>query len=337
MNGRFEVENKIEARIKNKLISCPDYLYDWYMNLKANNSTPATCYDYLNKVIQMLMSYQNHYPTINELSQRHTIEYFDSIQKIKDRKGNVKYSSSSYQQNVWCALSNFFDFLYRTKLISNNYMETIKRPKDKDSERIKNERVLLTQDDFNKILSSVNGKSNNYKVYKERTDLHNRDKLIICLFMTTGMRKTALTEIDINDIDLDRCKLSIIDKGKKYHIYSLSDDIMEYIKKWLLDRENIKGHEKTDALFISEKGDRLTGNAIVKIVEKYSKAGLGYSISPHKLRAGFCSILYDKKHDIEFVRKVVGHANIRTTQRYIVTDNTERKEAVDIMSDLLKM
>ena len=155
--------------------------------------------------------------------------------------------------------------------------------------------------------------------------------------MTTGMRKTALTEIDINDIDLDRCKLSIIDKGKKYHIYSLSDDIMEYIKKWLLDRENIKGHEKTDALFISEKGDRLTGNAIVKIVEKYSKAGLGYSISPHKLRAGFCSILYDKKHDIEFVRKVVGHANIRTTQRYIVTDNTERKEAVDIMSDLLKM
>ena len=335
MNGKIEVENKIETRIKNNLIGCPDYLYDWYMNLKANNNTPATCYDYINKVRQMLMSYGNHFPTIKELTQRHTIEYFDSIQKIKDRKGNIKYSSSSYQQSVWCALFNFFDYLYKVKLIPNNYMETIKRPKNKDEERIKQERILLTQNDFNEILSAVDRGVGTFtaKAFQKRTK--SRDKLIMCLFMTTGMRKTALTEININDIDFENKTLQIVDKGNKYHLYYLNDNVIKFINNWLSERESLLNGKKSAALFISEDGNRLTGNAIAKLVKKYSNGALGYSISPHKLRAGFCSILFDVKHDIEYVRRVVGHANVQTTQRYIVTDNKERKDASDIIGAML--
>lgn len=334
MNGKLEVENKIEERIKHNLNDCPDYVYDWYMNLKANNNTPATCYDYLNKVKQMLMSYGN-IPDVKDLTQRHTIEYFDTIQKIKDRKGNIKYSSSSYQQSVWCALSNFFDYLYKIKLIPNNYMETIKRPKNKDEERLKQERVLLTKRDFHNILKMVDKGVGNPTAKKIQSKTRSRDKLIICLFMTTGMRKTALTEINVEDIDLDNKTLQIIDKGNKYHIYYLSDDVAAYVNKWIEDRDKIPNGNKSSALFISDSGKRLTGNAIVKIVQKYSDGALGYSISPHKLRAGFCSILYKEKHDIEFVRRSVGHSQTRTTQRYIITDNKEKKEASEIMKNLI--
>ena len=336
MTGKIEVEGKIETRIKNNLINCPDYLYDWYMNLKANNSTPATCYDYINKVKQMLFSYGNRYPELNELSQRHTIEYFDSIQKIKDRKGNIKYSSSSYQQSVWCALSNFFDYLYKMKLISNNYMDTIKRPKNKDEARIKQERILLTKRDFNNILKAVDNGVGNRTAHKLQQKTKARDKLIFCIFMTTGMRKTALTEINLEDIDLAMHSLQVIDKGNKYHAYYLTDEVVQYVKEYLIERNQLLKGKQSSALFVSENGQRMTGNAIVKIVQKFSESALGYGISPHKLRAGFCSILYEEKHDIEFVRRSVGHSQIRTTQRYIVTDNKERKEASEIIGSLLK-
>lgn len=336
MIGKIEVENKIEQRIKNSLSNCPDYFYDWYMNLKANNNTPTTCYDYINKVKQMLMSYDNKYPTIQNLSQRHTIEYFDSIQKISDCNGNVKYSSSSYQQSVWCALYNFFDYLHKMQLISNNYMDTIKRPKNKDEERIKQERILLTKKDFNNILKAVDRGVGNLTAQKLQKKTKTRDKLILCLFMTTGIRKTALTEINIEDIDIETHALQVVDKGNKYHIYYLSDNILDLLNEWLNDRNIILNEKNVSALFVSESGNRLTGNAITKIVQKFSQGGLGYKISPHKLRAGFCSILYDEKHDIEFVRRSVGHSQIRTTQRYIVTKNKERKEASEIIGNLLK-
>lgn len=335
MNGKIEVENKIEERIKRNLVGTPDYIYDWYMNLKANNNTPATCYDYINKVKQMLVSYGSDYPEVKDLTQRHTIEYFDSIQKIIDRKGNVKYSSSSYQQSVWCALSNFFDYLHKIKIIPNNYMETIKRPKNKDEERLKQERVLLTKRDFHNILKAVDRGVGNptAKTLQKRTKT--RDKLIICLFMTTGMRKTALAEINLEDIDIENKSLQIIDKGNKYHVYYLSENVINMIQDWLNDRKVMLNGRESAALFISDNGRRLTGNAITKIVQKYSDGALGYSVSPHKLRAGFCSILYDEKHDIEFVRRSVGHSQTRTTQRYIVTDNKERKEASEIMKNLI--
>ncbi|MEE3416989.1 MAG: site-specific integrase, partial [Prevotella sp.] len=58
-------------------------------------------------------------------------------------------------------------------------------------------------------------------------------------------------------------------------------------------------------------------------------------LSPHKLRSGFCSIMYSKTHDIEFVRRAVGHSNVATTQRYIVTNKDEKKKSAEIMESIL--
>ena len=113
--------------------------------------------------------------------------------------------------------------------------------------------------------------------------------------------------------------------------------ICHFINIWLYDRQEFLNRVKqnTDALFITATGSRISGNAIYYLIDKYSSEALGYHISPHKLRAGYCSIMYEKTHDIEFVRRAVGHSDVSTTQRYIVTPNKERKEATHIMNQLI--
>ena len=66
-----------------------------------------------------------------------------------------------------------------------------------------------------------------------------------------------------------------------------------------------------------------------------TEIALGRRLSPHKLRAGLCSILYDETHDIEFVRRAIGHSNVATTSRYIHTNEDEKQKASNIMEKLL--
>ena len=93
----------------------------------------------------------------------------------------------------------------------------------------------------------------------------------------------------------------------------------------------------TDALFISKYGERISAKGVSNIVKKYTEEALGKPLSPHKLRAGFCSILYNKTHDTEFVRRAVGHSNISTTQRYIVTDGDEKRQSASIIGKAIGM
>ena len=251
-------------------------------------------------------------------------------------KIEITETSDSYKQCVWSCLNNFFGFLEDRNMIKRNYLRVanIKRPKNKDLQRINNERKLLTQEDFSNILEAVrNGAgSNKARGYQEK--FKNRDLSILLVFMTTGMRKTALEEINIDDIDIERHMISIIDKGHIVHEYYLNEMVCDALNNWLYDRSLIVD-ENEKALFISKEKRRMCGNSITKLVDKYAREGLGYHISPHKLRSGLVSIMYEQTGDAEFCRRMIGHKNISTTQRYIVTNNKEKEKASEIMNNLL--
>ena len=338
MQGRMENEIKIENHIEDLLSDMPSYVREWYINLKASKKAMTSCREYVSK-IRNFLTYIN--PSIsNVIPQDITVDkvelYFISMQTKINKNGEPVHTSDSYQQTIWFALNSFFDFLKKRNYISENFMDCIDRPKNKDLNRIQEERILLTQKDFNNILKATkNGAgSDRAKIYQEK--LKNRDMLIMLLFMTTGIRKTALSEINVQDINMETKVLKVVDKGNKIHYYPLAEPVQEYIYLWLEDR-NIFIRNEYDALFITEKGNRLSSPAVSKLVEKYCEEGLGYKISPHKLRSGFCSILYSKTHDVEFVRRTVGHSNVATTQRYIKTGGDEKERAIGIMSNLLKI
>lgn len=328
MQGRIEHELIIDEQILNKLADYPSYLMGWYKNLKANNQTAPTRRTFINVAIRFLKYINEDAPTtvtLDEITQEITEDFITSTQK-KTVSGITTYTSDSYKQGVWCAMNNFFNYLVYHDLKDKNYMDGIKKSKNRDLERINKHRILLTEKDFNKILSAA--RNNPSKKFR------NRDVAIILMFMTTGMRKTALTEINVDDIDFESGIFETIDKNKN-QTYTLDSHVLDCLKEWVADREMIKVN--TDALFVSNIGSRMTGTAIDDVIKKYCDEALGYHVSPHKLRAGFCSILFKKTGNIEYVRRAVGHSNIATTQRYIVTDDDERETASAMILGSLKM
>ncbi len=336
MNGRLEHELKIEELIMSTLSSMPYFASEWYYSLKASDTEESSCNDYINKLKRFLMSINQNILVINpdDITLTVTEKYFISIRTKQDRQGKLVYTSNSYQYGIWCALHNFFNFMVSRKYINENYVDLIQRPKNNDLDRINANRILLTKKDFNKIINAVNTGVGSKKAIAHQQRFKSRDLSIIMLFMTTGMRREALSEINIEDLDFHENKLTVIDKGMKNHVYPLSEKVMFNINEWMQIRKVININNN-NALFISGNGRRMTGSAIYKLVEKYCDAALGYHVSPHKLRSGFCSILYEEKGDIEFVRRAVGHSNIATTQRYIVTKNEEKTEASNFISSFL--
>ena len=341
MQGRLENELKKDKKIQSILATLPPQLAGWNDSLEVADKTPDTRLDYLRKVRAFLETVEK-IPRNYDLTKLNTdtiIHFLKGIrvkEKVINNQVVTTQTSDSYKMTYWYCLNSLCRYLLQIGILNHNPMENIGKPKNHDLERINEHRVLLTLEDFKKILTEIDYDTSqimcNGTVY-----LNNRDKAIMLMFMTTGMRKTALTEINIDDIDMESSTLYVIDKGDKPHQYVLNDELREALSLWLEDRNRVLNYtgKDTNALFVSAKGSRISGDAVSDIVKKYTQKALGKALSPHKLRSGFCSIMYSKTHDVEFVRRAVGHSNVATTQRYIVTDRDEKKRSAQIMSDLL--
>ena len=332
MNGRLEHDRIIQNRIEKKLKKLPSYVYEWYYSLLASDLSYMSCDMYINKVKLFLqyLSYNMNSIDLKSIQQKDVDKYFISIRTKEDNHGVMHRTSDSHQQTTWAALNSFFKFLVDRQYIDKNFIDQISKPKNRDLARINQERKLLTNKDFSNIMKEVE------KDWNDR----DRNSLIIALFMNTGMRLSALVSINNEDIDLQNRTLRIMDKGDKVHEYYISDNLKDYIEEYwhFKSRDRMYRDYKTydeDALFVEKNGKRITQKVVYHIVQKYSKKALGYAISPHKLRAGFCSILYNKTHDAEFVRRAVGHSNLATTQRYIVTEGKKHKKAANIMDKII--
>lgn len=328
MQGRLEHELRTKKTIQKLLSEMPECVSDYYYNMQISRE-PMTCLEYLRKINHFLNFAGNDLKNIDD-----TIigRYFEEISYSIDKDGNIKKTSFAYKQTVWSALNQFFIYLTRKKIIDSNPMENTDRPPKKD----KVKRKFLSMDDLNSILYSVKTGAGSHKAIAKQRDWIERDMLIIFLFMTTGMRKTALSEINISDISFLEKKLIVTDKRNKTLEYNITDEMYSTINTWLSRREKLLAGKESDALFISARRERMSEKAIYNLVKKYSEEALGYSISPHKLRAAFISLYYEASGgDIKATCNAVGHADISTTSIYITQKNDSRKEAQNFMSKSL--
>ena len=336
MQGRLENDFKVTETTKVMLKELPDYVERWYLKLRASDHQPKNCQVYIN-IIRNYLRYINKDPKkvqLIELTSVSLDHYMITVQTKINSKGEITYTSASYQKSIWSALNNFFTYLYKSNLITSNYMEDISRTRESDEERINEHRILLTKEDFNNIIKVVRQGVGSTSAKSYQLKFKNRDLSIFYLFMTTGMRREEIREININDINFEEKKISIITKGKRIRNLILSDKVLCYIKEWIRDRNNYT-NIGNDALFVNKYGKRMSGQAIYELVDKYCTEALGYHISPHKLRSGFCSILLEEWGDIHAVMKAVGHKRVETTLRYAVTKNEEQKEAANLISNSL--
>lgn len=155
-----------------------------------------------------------------------------------------------------------------------------------------------------------------------------RDKAILELLFSTGLRVSELCALSQEDVDLSRDEFSVRGKGDKVRVVFLSDTARDAIRAYLKERKDFD-----DAMFIqygkNAKSDevknkdlRLTPRSVQRIIKRYATiAGITRKVTPHKLRHCFATDLLHNGADLRSVQALLGHANIATTQIYThVTD-----------------
>jgi site-specific recombinase XerD len=159
-----------------------------------------------------------------------------------------------------------------------------------------------------------------------------RDRAMLSVLFSTGMRVSELCSLDRDMISLDRGELSVRGKGGKIRPVYLSDEARDHIKAWLDERTDVDG-----ALFIripknkafAKYSDlRLTARSVQRIVKQHAtKAGIvGKQVSPHTLRHSFATDLLRNGADIRSVQAMLGHSSVTTTQIYTHVTDTQLRE-----------
>ena len=285
---------------------------------------------YQRKIDSLLLSVGN--KPLKNLNVDDFAGYMLKIQRNK--KGNK--STSSYRIAAYSALKKYGKYLVASNQIEKNPMDFIERPKPIEFQETIEKREIgyLTKKEISKYVESVECGSGTKRSINRQKEWKERDLAIVMIFLNTGIRCSALMKIDIDNIDFIEKTLTVTDKESYVNKYELSDELLEIINLWIVKRKELLKGKETDALFISNRRNRMDQCSIYKVVNKYSSGIKGKHITPHKLRATYGTQLYDETKDIYFVQNCMKHANPKTTELYIRGTKNQTKTASEIMRKL---
>lgn len=147
-----------------------------------------------------------------------------------------------------------------------------------------------------------------------------RDKAVLELFYSSGLRLAELCGLDLNDLNLSERMMRVTGKGNKMRDLPIGKQADQAVRNWLLQRNTLPLKDY-DALFVSQHGRRISPRSIQARVKYWaSRQGIEISVSPHMLRHSFASHLLESSGELRAVQELLGHANISTTQIYTHLD-----------------
>jgi site-specific recombinase XerD len=230
------------------------------------------------------------------------------------QSGTLKKNTQNYHL---IALRSFLKYLMKRGI-------TALSPERIDLAKIKERSLdLISTDELNRLLNAPMTLPVTDKKFDTAKKL--RDKAILELFFSTGLRLSELCSLD-RDLDLSKDEFSIRGKGEKVRVVFLSDTAKDAIREYLKVRKDLD-----EPLFIQysrngAKSNRLTPRSIERTVKYYAiVAGISKKVTPHIIRHSFATDLLSNGADIRSVQMMLGHANIATTQIYThVTDKQLR-------------
>ncbi len=254
------------------------------------------------------------------------IEKFMQYISVYLKDGRTITNSNSGKKRKLSAISSFFTYLIKHKLITEDPTNIIDSPKIKDKPILR-----LTPEEITKlveILETGEGLNDREKAWHQKTVL--RDTAIIVLLLDTGIRLSELIGIDIKDMFFKENAFKVTRKGGSQAILYYSNYTKDILKRYIEQREKIKTDiSNKDALFLSLQNKRITHRAVENLVKKYTRiVNPLKKISPHKFRSTFGTALYHNTGDIYLVADVLGHKDVNTTKKhYAAISEDRRKEA----------
>jgi integrase/recombinase XerC len=212
-------------------------------------------------------------------------------------------SPRSIQRHL-SAARTFFGFLMREGHCAHNPALDVRAPKTK-----KRLPATLDADQMGRLLA-----------FRVDDSLSARDKAIMELFYSSGLRLTELTSLNLAAVDFADRTVRVLGKGNKTRIVPIGRFAMDALKKWLKERTAWVKTDK-DALFVGRSGRPLSVRAVQLRVGAWGRRqGIGIHVHPHMFRHSFATHLLESSGDLRGVQELLGHANIGTTQIYTHLD-----------------
>ncbi|TBN05648.1 integrase [Hyunsoonleella flava] len=154
-----------------------------------------------------------------------------------------------------------------------------------------------------------------------------RDKLIIELFYSTGIRRIELVELKLQAIDLSQKTVKVLGKRNKERMVPLLNSVSETLKKYLEKRSDLHHITDSDYLFLTRKGAKIYETLVYRIINDYfSHASSKVKKSPHILRHSFATHLLNQGADLNAVKELLGHTSLAATQVYTHNSIAELKK-----------
>ena len=154
-----------------------------------------------------------------------------------------------------------------------------------------------------------------------------RNKFIIELFYSTGIRRIELVELQLSSLDIDNKTLKVLGKRNKERIVPLLKSVLDTAIKYLHLRNNLETISDTEILFLTKKGVKIYETLVYRIINEYfSLASSKVKKSPHILRHSFATHLLNQGADLNAVKELLGHSSLAATQVYTHNSIAELKK-----------
>jgi integrase/recombinase XerC len=220
------------------------------------------------------------------------------------------------------AVRAFYEFMLREGHCGRNPARDVRAPKTK-----KRLPTTLDADQMGRLLE-----------FRVHDSLSARDKAIMELFYSSGLRLTELVSLDLGAIDLADRTVRVIGKGSKTRVLPIGRFAIDALRKWFIERASLAKHASLakrtasakggasvqadeSAVFIGRSGRRLGVRAVQMRVGMWARRqGLGVHVHPHMLRHSFATHLLESSSNLRGVQELLGHADIGTTQIYTHLD-----------------
>ena len=216
-------------------------------------------------------------------------------------------------------LRAFLKYLLREGRVSNNPAEMVQAP-----QADKYLPAFLPVDEMFSLLD--------VKFKQDASGL--RDRAVLELLYSSGVRVSELTGLGMEDIDFTQCQMLVRGKGKKERIVPVGAPALTAVKNYLERRGELTKKKVEDniekPLFLSRIGTRLTPRSVGRIVDKYVyMSGINRKVGPHTLRHTFATHLMDAGADLRIIQELLGHESLSTTQKYTSVSVSRLMEVYD--------
>ncbi len=226
------------------------------------------------------------------------------------------YSKSTTARKL-ATLRSFYKFCLRRGYVTSNPMTSIRTPKQE-----KRLPKYLELDQILKLLQAPD----------DTTLLGSRDRAMLEVMFSTGVRVSELVELRLADVDFMGECIRVRGKGKKERISPVSPSALVALRRYIEIRNQDPRASRfdQDMLFINKHGQKLSTRSVRRKLDKYLlEAGLDPTISPHTLRHSFATHMLNNGADLRSVQELLGHQSISTTQTYTHLMSRTVKESYD--------